>query len=695
MFRTFLTTLIVLLLFVVSPSMAQTSNEDSSISFLDTLVITAARTLESVREVTSNITVIEPETISASSAQTVSQLLQQQGFQVRGANAGGQTLTMRGYAQQAVWSGGEMSSRVLILLNGRRIISNGLDFSGLANVERVEIIRGSASLQYGPSAMGGVVNIITRRGGPDTKIYVESGIGSYGLAKEKAAFSGVVGDFDFSVGLTYIDQDQSYRTGKGWVWQRTATGRNFNANVNMGYTINDLHRIGIDYYYLNIYGDECPPSGVSHINPQDPGKPASFTYHDMYVSNIAFTYEGRTPSNLFNWSVNYGTGRNHDLAPGVSDYGAIPDYVSLYLFNIDTFTGVFSYNGNLISATLGVDYVKYDQYNPYNSPGYNSLTQSNLSDIGYFLSAKLHLLDDRLVFSAGGRYDNYKLNAIEPYAISQKQHNFVPSFGVAYSPVQWLKLRANFSEGFRMPMPGELTGSPATTLPNMGLKPEESKTWEIGADLYWKYVSGSLTYFESRYTNKIASMPVPGTVRPDGSGQPYYRNINISKQLFTGIEFAIAFDIGMALDQSFSLKPYFNITRFFKILNKDHNPDSPYSVENNGFDEVPNVFKTTFSAGITFDYPDYNLSANLNVRKLSHGITQSWDEGLFPAPYLTYSNSAIVDFSLQKQLISFGENLGALGLKVEVNNITDAYDESYISYPGPGRNFYVGLTYTY
>jgi outer membrane receptor protein involved in Fe transport len=68
---------------------------------------------------------------------------------------------------------------------------------------------------------------------------------------------------------------------------------------------------------------------------------------------------------------------------------------------------------------------------------------------------------------------------------------------------------------------------------------------------------------------------------------------------------------------------------------------------------------------------------------------------LWPAPYITYSNSAIVDFSLQKQLVSFGENGGALGLKLEVNNITDAYDESYINYPGPGRNFYLGLTYTY
>lgn len=49
---------------------------------------------------------------------------------------------------------------------------------------------------------------------------------------------------------------------------------------------------------------------------------------------------------------------------------------------------------------------------------------------------------------------------------------------------------------------------------------------------------------------------------------------------------------------------------------------------------------------------------------------------------------------VEKRVWDFGDK-GKVKLRAEINNLTDKYDEAYMHYPGPGRNFYVGLSYTY
>jgi vitamin B12 transporter len=634
------------------------------------VVVTASKTVETVREVTSNITIIEPEAIQESSAIDIGQLLAQQGFQVVGANAGGHTLSLRGVSQTAVWSGGEMASRVLVLYNGRRIITNGMDFTGMANIERIEIIRGSAALQYGPSALGGVVNIITKRGGEIPSIYLEAGGGSNGLGKGKAAFSGSIGGFDFSLAGVYATSDD-YETSKGWTWEHTATGENLSTSVDLGYTISGLHRIGVNYYYVRIRHDECPAQEVSLFNPQPTF--GGFSWHNLYVSNVAISYEGRTENRLFNWFANYGTGRHNDQANWGSN-----------VFDIDTFTGVFSYNGNLITANTGVDYSKYRTV--------SSTSGNVMSDLGFHLAGKLHLLDGSLIFSAGARYDSYSIEGIG-MSLTQDANNIVPSVGVAYSPFDWLKLRANYSKGFMMPTPGQINGG-SGILPNLDLDPEESVTWEIGADLAWKYLAGSLTYFQTEYTDRIISMPVPGSYNPDTQG-PWSRYTNLKGVITSGIELSLSADLGMAFNQNFVLRPYLNYSYLTKLENKDYSGGSN-SVQVLGYNKVPSIYKLTFAAGVYFNHDDVGLSANINVRKNGNGFMGNYSD--FPWPvgpvYMCYSNAAIVDLSVQKKLVDFNDK-GSLGLKVEINNLTNAYDLPYIGYPSPGRNFYVGVTYKY
>ena len=123
-----------------------------TVSTLDTVVVTANRVQEAKREVSSNITIIDSDDIKASTATTVADLVVQQGFNVV-TTGDTSNVQIRGFGNLSMTT--EYENTVLVLLNGRRTGNSNLAVAGLANVERVEIIRGPAAVQYGSNALGG------------------------------------------------------------------------------------------------------------------------------------------------------------------------------------------------------------------------------------------------------------------------------------------------------------------------------------------------------------------------------------------------------------------------------------------------------------------------------------------------------------------------------------------------------------
>ena len=130
----------------------------------DDIVVTATRFAETGLDRPVNLTVISREAIEASPAKTVPEVLAGQvgivNTELFGNNGANTTVDLRGFGA----TGGR---NTLILVDGRRI--NDIDLSGvkwssipLSSVERIEIVRGSGSVQYGDGAVAGVVNIITR-----------------------------------------------------------------------------------------------------------------------------------------------------------------------------------------------------------------------------------------------------------------------------------------------------------------------------------------------------------------------------------------------------------------------------------------------------------------------------------------------------------------------------------------------------
>ena len=173
------------------------------------LIVTADRFESELEQAPANVSIVTRDDIETSGVSTLSQALQTLGhvnisdlFGITGARA---RIDMGGF-------GASGSHNTLVLLNGRRL--NDVDLSGanlstisLESVERIEILRGSATVLYGDNAVGGVINIITRSGF-DTDISSASiTAGSYGTAGIGAVLSRQKGDTAFYLSADTIHSD--------------------------------------------------------------------------------------------------------------------------------------------------------------------------------------------------------------------------------------------------------------------------------------------------------------------------------------------------------------------------------------------------------------------------------------------------------------------------------------------------------
>lgn len=152
-------------IWLINPRPVSAQGQDSLRQYLiDEVTVTATRTTKQVDETGRSVTVISREEIKASGHQTLGGLLSRQpGFYIVGT---GQTPG----ALQSTYLRGATNNQTVILIDGVRLTDpsstdNSIDLAelSLAGIQRVEIVRGSHSTLYGSSAIGGVINIITRK----------------------------------------------------------------------------------------------------------------------------------------------------------------------------------------------------------------------------------------------------------------------------------------------------------------------------------------------------------------------------------------------------------------------------------------------------------------------------------------------------------------------------------------------------
>jgi vitamin B12 transporter len=211
---------------------------------LDTVVTTATRMPQRVSDVLADITVLTRDDIERQAFGSLADLLAAQPS-VQIARNGGPGSTTSVYVR------GANTEHTVVLIDGVRVDtqsgSGGAPWEamGLAQVERIEILRGPASAVYGSDAMGGVIQIFTRKGESAPQLVLHGALANLGTAKGDISFSGKQGDWDYAVGAALEASDGfNIMPGKPGVAD-TDGWRNRSLQGRVGYAFNDQHRLSL------------------------------------------------------------------------------------------------------------------------------------------------------------------------------------------------------------------------------------------------------------------------------------------------------------------------------------------------------------------------------------------------------------------------------------------------------------------
>jgi iron complex outermembrane recepter protein len=176
----------------------------------DPLTVVSTRLDDVVANAPKNVTIITSEQIETSPAKTIPELLSlEAGILSRsffGNSAARSTVDIRGFGQTS-------TQNTLILLDGRRlndIDQSSINYAALPihNVERIEIVRGSGGVLYGDGAVGGVVNIITKRAqAGETTGITKASYGSYATSQAEGALALGTENYGINIAANYIDSN--------------------------------------------------------------------------------------------------------------------------------------------------------------------------------------------------------------------------------------------------------------------------------------------------------------------------------------------------------------------------------------------------------------------------------------------------------------------------------------------------------
>ena len=169
----------------------------------DPIVVTATRQATRTSDLTSDVSVITREEIDQAGESTLAKLLARQpGIQYLENGGAG--------SNSGIFIRGANTNQSIVLIDGQRIGSAtsgspALSRIPLDQIERIEILRGPASSLYGADAIGGVIQIFTRRGEGPTRVNASTGYGSYGTTDTTVGISGGADLGSYSVQAGYLD----------------------------------------------------------------------------------------------------------------------------------------------------------------------------------------------------------------------------------------------------------------------------------------------------------------------------------------------------------------------------------------------------------------------------------------------------------------------------------------------------------
>ncbi len=639
------------------PGLPYLADTDGKMARMDEVVVTAGRLEEEKKDVTVSMTVITEEEIDKPSIQDLTDVLEEKGFQIRQYNNSSAAITIRGLRTDP--HGNDLEGKVLLLVNGRRSATGNVRDIPLENVEKVEIIRGPGAVQYGSAAMGGVVNVITKKGKSKPSVFVDAGFGNWGYDKYSAGVSGAAGNFDFSFSASRESQDDDYETGNGETYYNTAFDSKDRVSLSAGLTFMPNNRLGMTV--SKYEGKNIGSPGYFPGEPDDSLK----EYVNSENTNFDFTYDGNTSDSRWLWNIRYFmTDREY------ANINPPPDSSTFRDSDLKGMQGQLTFDSKHIRITGGFDWTDYELA----TNDASGTRTTKFENPAAFLLLKGKLLDEKLILSTGVRYDDYDVTSYDGSSISDD--NVTPSIGIAYKVISTVTLRANYAEGFKMATPDQLFGggqwyAPAPT----ALRPETSETYEVGAGFLKGSISADITFFKTDAEDFLSAS------YDFASGKYVYSNIRAVE--LGGIEGSFSVDVGEFFDWSWEVRPHLSFTHLTKYWNEEDSADMLYTPD------------WTASYGLGISNADKGFAASLDFSYFSEQNVKDYGPPPDYASVVVAAESyTVANFSISKDIFS-NETSGSLTLKGGIMNLFDKDYEPVKDYPAPGRSFNIGLRYVF
>jgi len=639
---------------------------------LETILVTATRTEKNVFESPQSVSVLTPEDLRGNSLVSLAEQLRDiPGVQILDASVPG---------MKRIEIRGEASRRNVILIDGQEITDHSsfgtpflIDPSAVA---RVEVVRGPSSVLHGSKAIGGVVNIITKKGG-DALIEGEVA-GSYFSATQGqnlgGSVLGAIGNWDYRLTASRADHEDR-DTGRGELEGSSFSNNSISAHLGFR----------ADRHYFALKAESYNMKSDSYVDPATVVFPVitfdlDFPKRDR--RKFAFFYDAtdlaswlprvhldayhQTVDRLFlqDFETSFGGSAGLFLSNESDDEGTT-DGVNLQFDTSPHRDHLLIFGAQYQDDRLDAVKTSTRTVNPVPGIPITTITADDTKiETSSFFAQDEWILPGNFTLLFGARYydvDADLENSNTAPLVSNNDSRLVSSIGLTYTGFDNHVLRLYGGQGYVYPTLLQLFidspfGSGGITFSNPGLDPETSDSIELG----WRFQSGGIvldsTVFYTEADNYLTRIAVPGT--DDVIWE------NIDEATTYGLELLVEWNSGRAGD----LTPYIN----GRWLRREF---------------VTATFSTykTFSpelvgrAGVRFDVTDRGW-ADLFIR----GATEAEEE----------DETGITDRSDSWATLNLilGIDLGEkenTRLSLQLNNITDKDYEATNELPGIGRSIYL------
>ena len=633
-----LITLLVATIATQSFAFSQSKDSIQNDNTLNEVIVTANKIEQKQNSTGKVVTVITSDQLNARAGQTVAQVLSEQaGLYLPGALSNAGTVP-------SIYMRGASSGRTLILVDGAPVgdpsmISNEFDLNlvPLSQIERIEILKGSQSTMYGSDAIGGVINIITKK---RTGSFITGGAstGTYGTKANQIALNGVLAKINYTLGVDnqksegFSSAIDKYNTGNfdkdGYNNKSWYTKLNYSINDRWSIQANTRktsYKASIDYGAFKDDKDEYFNNATTMSGVQLKYKKDKTVFQFQYQ----FTTQNRS-------YLNDSADKKYIIYEN-NQYAGKTHFADMFLSkpigkNIQWIVGTdFRY------GSYNQTYASISGWGPYNENFKDTFQFQN----ALYTSVLMNDASKKWLLELGTRYNHH----------SRYGDNQTFTISPSYVLQPGLRLISSISSGFKAPSLYQISY-------NTALKAETSVNIEFGVDYNSKPVNARIVYFNRTINNGIDYNYID------------YNFFNFIKQKVNGLE----------LELTHRLPQNQWVSMNYTLLNG----------------QETNQNRVTNADTITYNYllkrPKHSLQLQYNIayKKWQASISgryisSRYDVGGYATPDVKLNYYTLVNAHIQ-----YRENKW-LSFFVDLQNILEDRFQEINGYNTMGRTFQIGF----